>query len=555
MFRPCAIVPSRNHADALPSIVGKLRAAGLPVFIIDDASDEATRQAIATLNAPERSILVHRFEDNQGKGGAVIKGFQLAEAGGFTHAVQVDADGQHDLSGLRQLLSLGESHGDALVLGAPVFDRTMPRARRWGRWITHFWVAIETMSPNFIDTMCGFRLYPLAPVMALLREERVGLRMEFDTEIAVRLIWRGVPQLRFPVRVTYPPSNVSNFDLVRDNWRIGKAHARLIVTLLARLTRIRRSRSPRNDAAHWSGLAERGAYWGLLLIAWIYHTAGPYGSMAILLPVTLYFHVTGAEQRRASRLFLERAFAALGKPRGPNWLDELRHSLNFARKAVETFGAWVANVDVNRLEMPGKSEVARLAESGRGIVLIVSHLGNIELSRALLDRATRSRIVLLVHTRHAETHARMLRRFRPEAELETLQVGEINPATIMALRDKVEQGGWVAIAGDRTPIGGGGRVSCARFLGHEAPFPHGPYVLAHLLECPVYLMFCLRENGHHRLYFERFAERIELPRRERAAALAELAARYAARLEFYCLRDPLQWYNFYNFWAAEARTA
>ncbi len=555
MFRPCAIVPTRNHAAALPGIVGRLRGAGLPVFVIDDASDAPARQAIAALHAPDAGVVVHRFAVNQGKGGAVISGFEHAAAAGFTHAAQIDADGQHDLSALASLLSLGEAHPDAIIIGAPVYDRTMPLARRLGRWVTHLWVAVEILSLRIVDSMCGFRLYPLAPVMALLREEPVGQRMEFDTDILVRLIWRGVAPLSIPVRVTYPAGNRSNFDPLRDNWRITRMHTRLALTLLLRLPRILRQRARRvGGPRHWSGMAERGAYWGLRFLAAAYRLTGRYGCMAALLPIALYFHLTGIEQRRASALFLRRAYKVLGNGREPGWLDGLKHSLGFARKAVETFAAWVGGSEADAIDAPDKAEISRVAASGRGIILIVSHLGNIELSRATLDPATRSRITLLVHTRHAENYARLLRRFRPEAALNTLQVSEMNPGTIIALKAAVDQGGWVAIAGDRTPVQGVERTSRVRFLGHDAPLPQGPYILAHLLGCPVYLMFCLRENGRYRLYFEHFAERIELPRRGKEAALAELASRYARRLEAYCLRDPFQWYNFFDFWAkAEAR--
>ncbi|HKW55193.1 MAG TPA: glycosyltransferase [Stellaceae bacterium] len=551
-FRPCAVIPSRNHAAVLGDIVRRLRAAGLAVFIVDDASDEPARSAIAALHAPADGIVVFRFARNQGKGGAVGKGFELASAAGFSHAAQIDADGQHDLAALAPLLALGEAHPDALILGTPVYDRTMPLGRRLGRWLTHLSVAVEILSPRIVDTMCGFRLYPLAPVMALLAAERVGRRMDFDTDIAVRSIWRGVPVHRLPVRVTYPAGNTSNFAMLRDNWHMTRMHVRLLLGMLRRVPRLLRARITPRTPRHWSGLGERGAYWGLRTVAAAYRVTGRWGCMALLLPIALYFHLTGVEQRRASRVFLRRAYAASGKGREPGWLDGLRHSLGFAWKAVDTFAAWVGGIDSAAVEVMDKAEIERVTASGRGIVLIVSHLGNTELSRATLDAATRDRITLLVHTRHAENYARLLRRFRPDAAINTLQVTEVTPATIIALQETVERGGWVAIAGDRTPVQGGERTSRAQFLDHDAAFPQGPYVLAHLLGCPVYLMFCLREKGRHRVYFERFAERIELPRRDKEAALAAHAQRYARRLESYCLRDPLQWYNFFDFWA-EAR--
>jgi predicted LPLAT superfamily acyltransferase len=549
-FRPCAVVPSRNHYTALPGVLRALGAAGLPVFLVDDGSDAPARDAIAALAAAERDVVAYRFAASQGKGGAVIKGCELASAAGFTHALQIDADGQHDLAAVTALLSLGEAHPDALILGAPVYDRTMPLGRRLGRWITHFWVAVEILSPQIVDTMCGFRLYPLAPTLALLAEERLGHGMEFDTEIVVRLIWRSVPLVRMPVRVTYPAGNTSNFHPLRDNWRITRMHTRLVLAMLARLPR-RRARPAAGEVAadHWSGMAERGAYWGLRALAAVYRLAGRRGCMAVVLPVVLYFHVTGRAQRRASQLFLERAFAMRGIPRRPGWNDGLRHALSFAQSTVETFAGWVGGSETDAIEVVDKAEIDRVAADGRGIVLIISHLGNIELSRAGLDAARRARITAIVHTHHAPNYARLLQRFRPEAAIDTLQVTDVTPATITALEEVVERGGWIAIAGDRTPVGGGERVSRVRFLGHEAGFPQGPYILAHLLDCPVYLMFCLRENGRYRLYFEHFTERVALPARDKDAALADLAGRYARRLEAYCLRDPFQWYNFFDFWA------
>ena len=127
-------------------------------------------------------------------------------------------------------------------------------------------------------------------------------------------------------------------------------------------------------------------------------------------------------------------------------------------------------------------------------------------------------------------------------------MANLNPVWTQEWWTTIERGDWVAIAGDRTPVRGDERISTAPFLGHDAPFPQGPYILAHLLECPVYLMFCIRQNGVYRLYFEMFAERIKLPRRDKQAAIEEWAARYANRLEYFCLIDPYQWYNFYDFW-------
>jgi predicted LPLAT superfamily acyltransferase len=182
----------------------------------------------------------------------------------------------------------------------------------------------------------------------------------------------------------------------------------------------------------------------------------------------------------------------------------------------------------------------------------VSHLGNSELSRSRLAERFRTNINVLAYTRHAIRYNRLIKSVRSDVEEHTIQVTDIGPEVAIALSERVDRGEWIAIAGDRTPTTGHARTSRAPFLGEEAAFSHGPYVLAALMGCPVYLMFCLREANGHTVYFERFADRISLPRHERHEALAGLANRYARRLEYYCLRAPLQFYNFYDFWAGSA---
>ncbi len=243
-MRLCAVVPSHNHWTAIGQVLAGLRLQGLPVFVIDDGSAEPARTALAGLQTPDNAVVVHRLAVNQGKGGAVIAGLHLAWEAGYTHAVQVDADGQHDLAALPVLLATAAHHPDALIAGRPVYDESIPLGRKIGRWMTHFWVWVETLSGRISDSMCGFRVYPLAATRSLLAEEEVGRRMDFDIEIMVRLFWRGTSVIQVPVKVIYPPENMSNFDLLRDNWRISKMHTRLVCTMLRRLPSILTHRPP-----------------------------------------------------------------------------------------------------------------------------------------------------------------------------------------------------------------------------------------------------------------------------------------------------------------------
>jgi predicted LPLAT superfamily acyltransferase len=356
------------------------------------------------------------------------------------------------------------------------------------------------------------------------------------------------------VRVAYPPGNLSNFRMWRDNWRITRMHTRLLLGTLftwpALLCQRRRRAAP---ATHWAGLAERGLYWGLQISAWAYRLLGRRGCMALLAPVVLYFYLTAGERRRASLDFLARAFAASGRS-PPGWWDGYRHFMSFARRALDSFIAWMGRMPAD-VVMP--VEVSALDEAiaqTRGAVFIVSHHGNVDISRALLDADTRRRVVVLMHTRHAENYNRILREFNPEAAVNTFQVTEMGPDTAIALEQRVENGDWLFIAGDRTPVGGGRRTSVAPFLGAAAEFSQGPYLLAALLDCPVYLFFCRREGERYGLRVERLAERIVLPRGRRGEALATYAATYAARLEKHVLEDPFQWYNFYDFWRPSGST-
>jgi predicted LPLAT superfamily acyltransferase len=154
-----------------------------------------------------------------------------------------------------------------------------------------------------------------------------------------------------------------------------------------------------------------------------------------------------------------------------------------------------------------------------------------------------------VHTRHAVNYNRLLREFRPEAALNLVQVSEIGPGTAIALQQRIDRGEWVVIAGDRTPVSGGAHVSFVPFLGQEAGFPNGPWILGALLRCPVHLLFCVRIGDGWRMTLEPFADRIVLDRKDRRDALRGHAAAYALRLEAYARAFPLQWYNFFDFWA------
>jgi predicted LPLAT superfamily acyltransferase len=190
-----------------------------------------------------------------------------------------------------------------------------------------------------------------------------------------------------------------------------------------------------------------------------------------------------------------------------------------------------------------------LVESGRGALVIGAHLGNLEMTRALAVRGAHANVTAIVYTGHARRFNSVLASANDEFRERLVEVSDFGPETALMMQARVEAGELLVIVGDRVPAHDAGRTTQAQFLGAPASFAQGPYILAHALGCPVYLFFCLKERAGYRLYFEPFAERIELPRRERAERLAQWTRHYAERLEHYCRKAPYQWFNFFDFWA------
>lgn len=246
MMRLGLIVPFYNHEHAIRQTIAGLKAYGFPCWLVDDGSDARCAPVLERLADEESSWLtLIRCPVNRGKGVAVIEGFTAAHSAGCTHALQVDADGQHDFTAIPRIAELARAHPDAIVTGVPVFDSSAPASRRIGRKLTTFWVRVNTLSSRIEDAMCGFRVYPLGPIVRLAARGRCGSRMEFDPEILVRAVWEGMPVVSMPTRVTYPTDGVSHFKMWRDNVRISWMHTRLFFGMLWRAPMIllRRLRS------------------------------------------------------------------------------------------------------------------------------------------------------------------------------------------------------------------------------------------------------------------------------------------------------------------------
>jgi predicted LPLAT superfamily acyltransferase len=547
----CAIVPSHDHYKHIETVITGLKQQNLPIFIVDDGSAEPAKSALASFHNISDGITVYRLPVNGGKGKAVIEGFRLAYEAGFSHAVQVDADGQHDPAALPVLIKTAMACPEALVSGAPVYDETIPVSRKLARWLTHVWVWVETLSLEITDSMCGYRVYPIATALAVVEEETVGHYMDFDTEIMVRMSWRGTPVHMVPVNVTYPADNISNFRLVKDNWRITRMHTRLVFGMLGRMPSILKNRqSERQEGSqHWSELTERGAAWGIRSFFALYKLLGRRASWYLMQPILLYFFLTGSTQRRAARDYWQNLYQETGINENPGLWRLWQHYRSFGRMALDKLSAWLGEIKPEDLISNDFDLLDRVATADTGAVVMTSHLGNVEVSRALANSRKANTITVFAHTKNAMRFNRLLAAYNPASSVDVMEVEDIGPATIIELRARLKRGDWIVIAGDRVPVSGTKHVSSVPFLGKDAGFSEGPIIVASLLKCPVYILNCVREGAKYRILFEKMTDRVVLPRHNRKAAAKEYIREYVRVLEECCKSYPDQWYNFFDFWA------
>ena len=235
-MKACVLVPLYDHGEPFEAVAEGLAKLGLPCLVVDDGSAEETRRRLARLLERHAWLEVHRRAVNGGRGAALKTGYRLAAERGFSHAVQLDADGQHDPLDVPRLLDAARARPEALVLGAPIFDASVPKSRLYGRQLSRAMVWLTTASFAVRDPLCGFRVIPLAPTLALLDRAPLGDRMEFDPELVIALCRSGVPVVNVPTKVVYREGGLSHFDLLGDNARLSRVYARALASLPAALS-------------------------------------------------------------------------------------------------------------------------------------------------------------------------------------------------------------------------------------------------------------------------------------------------------------------------------
>lgn len=232
------LIPSYNPGPKVYETVTDARKYWGPVWVVVDGSDDGTPEGLREMAARDPGIRVMVLPTNQGKGAAVLHGAELARAEGFTHVLTMDSDGQHPAALIPRFMAHSQAHPVALILGDPVFDSSAPTIRVKGRKISNWWADVETLGGGIGDTLFGFRVYPLADLIAVMKRGRWMRRFDFDPEVVVRLVWRGHPPINVPAPVRYlrpEEGGVSHFNYLRDNVLLSWMHTRLVFGFLARL--------------------------------------------------------------------------------------------------------------------------------------------------------------------------------------------------------------------------------------------------------------------------------------------------------------------------------
>ncbi|MBC7941356.1 MAG: glycosyltransferase family 2 protein [Chitinophagaceae bacterium] len=232
------LIPSYNTGPQVHATVAAARAQWCPVWVVVDGSDDGTAQELLQRAEVDAGLRVWLLPHNQGKGAAVLHGLLQAQAAGFSHALTMDADGQHPAALIPAFMAASAARPEAMILGRPVFDASAPRLRVRGRKVSNGWTRLETLGAGVADSLYGFRVYPVAALAALMQRQRWMRRFDFDTEAVVRLAWRGVKPINLDAPVKYlsaAEGGVSHFRYGRDNLLLTWMHTRLMIEFVLRL--------------------------------------------------------------------------------------------------------------------------------------------------------------------------------------------------------------------------------------------------------------------------------------------------------------------------------
>ncbi len=314
------------------------------------------------------------------------------------------------------------------------------------------------------------------------------------------------------------------------------------------------------DKQHWASLQEAGTFAGLRFLFFLNKYFGRKIYSLVIYPVALYFVIFKRVSRQASQKFLLLHWQKNPEfwKRKPNYWSSVLHFKQFAEAILDKGLAWSAEIAEEDFIIDDISVIETLMQDERGQLIIGTHFGNLEYCRGFMQRYKNKVINILVYDKHSANFVQIMQKVNPDSRINVFQVDEFDVATILLLKQKIDGGEWVFIAGDRIPLAGLEHTVEVNFLNNKAPLPIGPYLLAKALACPVKLMFGYRhpqlEEG--KVYFEvvPFADKLVFTRKDRQEKIQAYAQQFVSSLEKHCLQAPYQWFNFYDFWESDPST-
>ena len=557
-------MPFYNHPQNIKALIAALKTYDLPVIVVDDGSDEASKQILAELERTEGILLLTRAQ-NGGKGIAMKDGFKFASKRGFSHVLQIDADFQHDAALIGEFLSQSRAHPQSIVCANPIYGEDAPKSRVYGRKITNFWVAINTLSLGIKDAMCGFRVYPLEQLKKAAAKSKTN-RMEFDIEILVNAVRQGVDVRWIDTYVRYEKGGVSHFKMLRDNALISLMHAKCFFSLpkfmLSKIwraygvnssekngTSTQISVEPQENAEQnlWWKKQERGGAFFLRLSLFLAQIL-PEFALKLIVKIVVWFYYIFSKNERENIAEFRRNLSEFAGAQTLKGTSVFSHFEAFGGAICDKFRVWKGKIKDDELEIIDLERIkSELIGAQKGQILLTAHLGNVEICKALGARVDGFRMVILAYDKNSREFNEVLKQIsQNDGSVRMMLVNELDVAAMLELKNIVESGAHIGIMGDRTPLGGD-KAARVKFLGKEASFNYGPYLIAGILGVKISSLWCQKIDGKFRIELIPLASAVKLGR-DKAAAAREYLQIYVRELENHCKQTPTQWFNFFDFW-------
>lgn len=544
-YNPCFIIPCyEKHALLLEETLSYYCDLKIPILIIDDGSSVIYRKKIQEVAQKLKCQLI-RNEVNSGKGAAIKAGLMYTSNNHYTHAIQVDSDGQHSSQEIRELISTSRANPHSIVSGRPVYDDTISKARYYGRYLTHIWVWIHTLSFSIKDSMCGYRIYPLEKAMKILQKYNHGNNMDFDTQILVHHFWENTKTIFINVPVTYPAQNTSYFRGLEDNVHITKMHTRLFFTMLIKLPTILRNKFRKDNEQKWYHQNETGSYYLMLATLKIFNILGPGPIRIIGFFISFYYSLMSGAAKENSKQFYKiykDYCTANGIPEKK--ISYFSHVISFTNMIIDKLCVWSQKIKRENINKEDLKEYYRILAQHQGIFFISSHYGNIEIIRSIGQTTSSFKINALMYTKNSQKIFAIINKVSKSANMGIVDISEISPALAINLKEKLDSKELVFCMGDRLTVKSDKTLK-VNLLGEKASLPYGPFLLAHLLDHPIYTIHCFKLGNEYRISLTHLDSNKLINKHDNIQCIADA---YAKVVNQHITSSPLQWFNFTKIW-------